>query len=76
MAIHVFSCLKSQSNSQLIFDPMELRVGYSIFAQCNWCDFYARAVEMTLPNIPNPPIGMRAMLWMFVDINHAGDKVS
>ena len=50
--LHVFSFLKSHSNSRLVFDPQEPELGGSQFTECNWSDFYAGAVEVILPNAP------------------------
>ena len=74
-ALHVFSCLKLRSNSRLIFDPMEPDVGDSNFVECDWSDFYPGASEALPPNAPKP-LGNGVMLRMFVDSDHAGDKVS
>jgi hypothetical protein len=62
-ALHVFVYLKSKSNSRLIFDSMEPDVGVSNFVECDWSEFYPGASE-ALP------------LQMFIDNDHAGDKVS
>eukprot|EP00804_Cyclotella_cryptica_P001676 CCRYP_009051-RA/>CCRYP_009051-RA protein AED:0.08 eAED:0.08 QI:0/0/0/1/0.5/0.6/5/0/841 len=74
-ALHVFSYLKSRSNSRLIFDPKEPNVGESDFVECDWSDFYPGAEEALPPNAPNP-LGKGVTLRMFVDSDHAGDKVS
>eukprot|EP00804_Cyclotella_cryptica_P029741 CCRYP_015201-RA/>CCRYP_015201-RA protein AED:0.23 eAED:0.23 QI:0/0/0/1/1/1/6/0/958 len=74
-AFHVFSYLKSKSNSRLIFDPMEPAVGGSNFGECDWSDFYLGASEALPPNAPKP-LGKGVTLHMFVDSDHAGDKVS
>eukprot|EP00804_Cyclotella_cryptica_P024176 CCRYP_019501-RA/>CCRYP_019501-RA protein AED:0.33 eAED:0.33 QI:101/0/0/1/1/1/3/0/296 len=73
--LHVFSYLKSRSNSRLIFDPKEPNVGESDFVECDWSDFYPGAEEALPPNAPNP-LGKGVTLRMFVDSDHAGDKVS
>eukprot|EP00804_Cyclotella_cryptica_P021849 CCRYP_000809-RA/>CCRYP_000809-RA protein AED:0.35 eAED:0.35 QI:0/0/0/1/0/0.33/3/0/307 len=72
-ALHVFSYLKSKSNSRLIFDPKEPDVRKSDFVVCDWSDFYRGAEEALPPNAP-PPLGKGVVLRMFVDSNHAGDK--
>eukprot|EP00804_Cyclotella_cryptica_P016148 CCRYP_004244-RA/>CCRYP_004244-RA protein AED:0.29 eAED:0.30 QI:0/-1/0/1/-1/1/1/0/331 len=74
-ALHVFSYLKSKSNSRLIFDPKEPDVGQSDFVECDWSDFYLGTEEVLPPNALTP-LGKGVMLRMFVDSNHAGDKVS
>jgi hypothetical protein len=74
-ALHVFSYLKLKSNSRLIFDPMEPDVGDSNFVECDWSDFYPGASKALPPNAPKP-LGKGVTLRMFVDSNHASDKVS
>eukprot|EP00804_Cyclotella_cryptica_P015343 CCRYP_007990-RB/>CCRYP_007990-RB protein AED:0.06 eAED:0.01 QI:0/-1/0/1/-1/1/1/0/244 len=74
-ALHVFSYLKWKSNSRLIFDPMEPDVGGSNFVECDWSDFYPGASEALPPNALKP-LGKGVTLRMFVDSDHAGDKVS
>ena len=71
----MFSHLKLKSNSRLIFDPMEPDVGDSNFVECDWSTFYPGASEALLPNSPKP-LGKGVTLRMFVDSDHAGDKVS
>ena len=71
----MFSYLKSKSNSQLIFDPMEPNVGDSDFMECDCSDFYSGAEELMPPNPPKP-LGKEVILQTFVDSKHAGDKVS
>ena len=53
-ALHVFSYLKSRSNSRLIFDLKEPNVGNSDFVECDWSDFYPGAEEALPPNAPKP----------------------
>eukprot|EP00804_Cyclotella_cryptica_P022291 CCRYP_018117-RA/>CCRYP_018117-RA protein AED:0.37 eAED:0.39 QI:0/0/0/1/0/0/2/0/232 len=53
-ALHVFSYLKSKSNSRLIFDPKEPDVGKSDFVECDWSDFYPGMEEALPPNAPTP----------------------
>eukprot|EP00804_Cyclotella_cryptica_P003833 CCRYP_018938-RA/>CCRYP_018938-RA protein AED:0.33 eAED:0.33 QI:0/0/0/1/0/0/2/0/299 len=74
-ALHELSYLKSKSNSGLIFDPMEPDVGGSNFMECDWSNFYPGASEALLPDAPKP-LGKGVTLRMFVDSDHAGDKVS
>ena len=73
--LHVFSFLKLKSNSRLIFDLMEPDVGKSDFMECDWCEFYAGATQAIPPNAPKP-LCKGVTLQVFVDSDHAGDKVS
>ncbi len=71
----MFSYLKSKANSMLIFVPKEPNVGKSDFVECDWSDFYP-GMEEALPLNPQSLIGKCVMQQMFIDSNHAGDKVS
>jgi hypothetical protein len=73
-ALHVFSYMTSKSNSRLIFDLKEPNVGKSKLLNCDWSDFYPGAKKALPPNAPKP-LGKGVLLQMFVDSNHAGDKV-
>jgi hypothetical protein len=73
--LHIFSYLKSHSNSRLIFDPLEPKVNKDDFVTCDWRDFYPGAEERIPPDAP-PPLGKGVVLRLFVDSDHAGDKVS
>eukprot|EP00804_Cyclotella_cryptica_P022476 CCRYP_015107-RA/>CCRYP_015107-RA protein AED:0.41 eAED:0.41 QI:0/-1/0/1/-1/1/1/0/143 len=73
-ALHVFLYLKSNSNSWLIFDPMEPNVGESDFVECDWSNFYPGASEALLPNTQKP-LGKGVTLRMFLDSDHTSDKV-
>ncbi len=53
---------------------MEPKVGDSNFVECDWSDFYPGASEALPPNAPKP-LGKGVNLRMFVDSDHAGDKV-
>eukprot|EP00804_Cyclotella_cryptica_P021922 CCRYP_000873-RA/>CCRYP_000873-RA protein AED:0.30 eAED:0.30 QI:0/0/0/1/0/0/2/0/372 len=74
-ALHVFSYLKSKSNSRLLSDPKEPDVGKSNFVECDWSNFYP-GMEEALPPNALAPLGKGVVLQMFVDSNHAGDNVS
>jgi hypothetical protein len=65
--------LKSRGNSRLIFDPKELNVGNSDFVECDWS--LPGREEALPPNAPKP-LSKGVMLRMFIDSDHAGDKVS
>ena len=71
----MFSYSKTNSNSSLIFNPKELNVRISDFVEYAWSDFYAGAQEAIPPNAPKP-LGKGITSQLFVDSNHAGDKVS
>ena len=74
-ALHVFSYLKLKSNSRLNFDPKEPDVGKSDFVECDWSNIFPDTVEAMLRGAPTP-LGKDLVLRMFVDSDHASDKVS
>ena len=71
----MFLYLKLKSNSRLIFDPIEPYVGDSNFVEHDWSNFYPGANEALPPNALKP-LGKGVMLRMFIDSDHAGEKVS
>ena len=50
-------------------------MGESDFMECDWSQFYQGAIEAVPPNAPKP-LAKGVILRMFVDSDHAGDKVS
>ena len=73
-AIHIFSYLKHKKNSVMMFDPLTPSIG-SEFIECDWKDFYDEAEEAIPPNAPRP-LGKSVVMRMYVDSDHAGDKVT
>ena len=71
-AIHVMSYLKCKSNSVMMFDPWEPKIGGE-FIECDWKGFYEDATEAIPPNAPRP-LGKGVTIRMYVDSDHAGDK--
>ena len=53
-ALHVFTYLKSRSNSRLIFHPKEPNVGKSDCMECDWSNLYPGVEEMLPPNALEP----------------------
>ena len=47
----------------------------SMFQEHDWCDFYGDVKEVITPNTPEPR-GKEVDLIIFVDSDHAGDKLS
>jgi hypothetical protein len=47
----------------------------SVFIKSDWTDFYGPIKEPIPPNVPEP-CGKEVELQMFVDSNHAGDKLT
>lgn len=68
MALHLFSFLKLESNSRLMFDPMDPEMGGSGFMHCDWLDFNSGVIDAIPPYAPKP-LGKGSMLQMFLDSN-------
>lgn len=72
----VFAYLKQKHNSRLIFDPTQPRIDINQFkANEDWKNFYGDVKEAIPPNAPKPR-GKAVTLRMFVDSDHAGDKLT
>ena len=50
-------------------------IDHSVFKECDWLEFYRDAKEAIPVNAPEPS-GKKVDLCMFVDSDHAGDKIS
>ena len=44
------------------------------FVKCDWHDFYGEVLEVIPPNAPEPQ-GWHIDIHMFIDSDHAGDKL-
>jgi hypothetical protein len=76
-ALHIFAYLKYHHNSRLVFDAAPVNADWAEegFIECDWKEQYADAEELLPPNMPKQ-LGKSVLLRMFVDSDHAGDKVS
>jgi hypothetical protein len=71
--MHIYSWLKSHDRSKVVLDPSY--VEHIEEPQPDWFQFYAGAIEMLPPDQPEP-LGKAVQMTMFVDSDHAGDKVT
>ena len=62
-------------NSRLEYDPVYPEIDHSIFKECDWSEFYRDAKE-AIPVNASEPQGKEVDICMFVDSDHAWDKVS
>ena len=74
-AVHVMAHVGQKYNSRLVHDPSYPEIDHSIFKECDWSEFYRDAKEAIPVNAPEP-CGKVVDICMFVDSDHAGDKVS
>ena len=71
----VFCYLKRRHNSRLVFDPSYPDIDWSAFVEHDWKQFYGELTEAIPPNAPEPR-GKEVEIRMFVDSDHAGDKLT
>ena len=68
--------LKWKHNSRLFFDPTYPDIDFDTFDDgAEWKEFYGDVTEDIPPNSPDPR-GKSVDLRMWVDSDHAGDKVT
>ena len=72
---HLFLYLRNKHNSCMAFDPTYPEIDMSDFKVCDWENFYTGAKEALPPNAPQPQ-GKEVDLRLFVDSDHAGDKLT
>ncbi len=73
--LHIFAYLKHHEQSNLVFDPRVVDWDESQFQKFDWTDFYKDACESIPPNAP-PPRGNPVQMNVFVDADHAGNRVT
>ena len=73
--LHIFNYLKHHEQSNLVFDPHFVDWDESQFQTFDWTDFYKGASESVPPNAPEP-WGNPVQMNVFVDANHAGNRVT
>jgi len=72
---YIFGYLKAHNRSTMVFDASYLQWRESDFVTCDWMDFYVNAKEYVPQNAP-PPRGLPVQMNVFVDANHAGNKLN
>jgi hypothetical protein len=73
--LHIFAYLKHHEQTNLVFDPHFVDWDESQFQTFDWTDFYKGASESVPPNAPEP-WGNPVQMNVFVDANHAGNRVT
>ena len=74
-AVHVMVIVGQKYNSRLVHNPSYPEINHSVFKECGWPEFYRDTKEAIPMNAPEPH-GKEVDTRMFVDSDHAGDKVS
>ena len=72
---HIYSYLHHKHNSRLVFDPTYPEIDVASFKDHEWTDFYGDVKEAIPVNAPAPR-GKEVDLRLFVDSDHAGDKMT
>ena len=72
--LHVMAHVKNNHNARMIFDPMYPEINYEDFKDCDWTDFYGDVKEPLPLNAPKP-LGKLVVLRLYVNSDHAGDKL-
>jgi hypothetical protein len=71
----IYGYLKSHNHSNMVFDPSYVHLKSEDFQVYNWEDFYKDTLEDIPTNAP-PPRRHPVQINMFVDANHAGNKLN
>ena len=67
-AVHVMAHVSQRYDSRLMYHPTYPEIDHCVFMECDKLKFYRDAKEAIPVNVPEP--------WVFVDSNHAEDRVS
>ena len=71
----IFAYLKKKHNTRMVFDPTYPDIDMTKFEECDWKPFYDNVEEALPPNAP-PPRGKTVDTRLFVDADHAGDRIT
>ena len=75
---HIFAFLKRHLKLKIVFDPKDVRIDETCFAQVpvdEWREFYGDVAE-ELPATMPEPLGRPVKITCFVDADHAGNLVT
>ena len=67
--------MKGNQNALMAFNPTYPTPDMSMFQEHDWCDFYGDVRKAIPPNSPEPR-GKKVDHRIFVDSDHAGDKLT
>ena len=74
-SVHVMAHVGQRYNSRLVYDPSYTEIDHHFFMKCDWSEFYQDAKEAIPVNSPEPG-GKEVDICIYVDSDHAGDRVS
>ena len=72
---HIFEYLKGASKRRIFLDPQHPDVDECSFTKYDWTDFYRDPHERVPSDVPLPQ-GHAVSTHCFIDLDHAGDKVT
>ena len=73
--LRIFAYLKYNSSCPLRFKTEGMEIYSSVFTVADWSDIYNNAAEVISLNMPKPT-GKGVTITVFIDANHAGNKVN
>ena len=71
---HVYAYLKRKHNARIVFDPSYPNIDKKAFKIQDWTSFYGNVKEAIPLDMPEP-LGKDVDLRLYVDSDHAGDKL-
>ena len=74
-AVHIMAQIGRRYISRLVYDPLFQEKNHIVFKECDWSEFL-RDVKKAVPVNTLEPQGKGVDICMFLDSDHAGDKVS
>jgi hypothetical protein len=72
--LHIFAYLRCHDQSSIVFDPNHVDWDEEQFKKFDWTDFYGNIKEALPPNAPASR-GNPVQIYVFVDANHASNKI-
>jgi hypothetical protein len=72
---HIYGYLKSHVRSTMVFEDSYIHWSDDSFTTHDWTDFYKNAKEEIPKNAPSPR-GLPVQMNVFLDADHAGNKVT
>jgi hypothetical protein len=71
----IFAYLDKKHNSRMVFDPTYPEIDMSALKECEWKEFYGEAKEPLPLNMPEPRGTKEVDCHLYVDSDHAGDRL-
>jgi hypothetical protein len=72
---HIYGYLKAHTRSTMVFDDGYIHWNDDEFYTADWSEFYPGAIEDVPKNAP-PPRGLPVQFNVFVDADHAGNRMT